>query len=148
LVPSWTHGSSRVLLNARAETAADKPAFREAFRRKQAFLFRRCDEAPFAFAGLWDAQPLPGPEGKLLQPCALLSTEANELVRPAHDRRPVILDPQHYVEWLDSGLTDPAALLPWLRPYPSEALTTFPVRDCVNDPRNEGLACALPVGTV
>jgi putative SOS response-associated peptidase YedK len=167
LVPSWTRGSSRVLINAKAETAAYKPAFRDAFRRRrclipadgfseglpagrrtQPFLFRRWDEAPFAFAGLWDAQPLPGPEGKLLQPCALLTTEANELVRPVHERMPVILDPRHYAEWLDPGLTDPAALLPWLQPYSSEALTAFPVRDFVNDPRNEGLTCALPVGTV
>jgi len=58
-----------------------------------------------------------------VEACAIRTTEANELVRPAHDRMPVILDPRHYAEWLDPSLTDPTRFADWLRPYPAGAMT-------------------------
>ena len=115
LVPSWSKddkGAAR-LINARAETIAEKPSFRSAFRKrrclvpadgfyewkaepggKQPFHFRRRDRLPFAFAGLWEK----GPAG---DGAAILTTAANELLAPVHDRMPVILSPDDYVRWLD-----------------------------------------------
>ncbi len=162
IVPAWARGSSQLLLNARAETAADKPTFRQALQkrrclipatgfyewmktesRKQPFLFRLRDGGLFAFAGLWEVGR--DRDGKAAEACALLTTEANELVRPAHNRMPVILDPRHYAEWLDSGLADVEAFRPLLRPFSSDAMEAFPVSDLVNSARHEGPDCAAPV---
>jgi putative SOS response-associated peptidase YedK len=88
----------------------------------------------FAFAGIWEGDA-----------CALLTTKANDLVRPAHDRMPVILDPRNYAGWLDPSITDPALFTDWLRPYPADAMETFMVWDFVNDSRHEGPACAEPL---
>src|SRR5262249_19769209 len=135
LVPSWANdlGLGARLLNARAETVAEKPAFRAAFARrrclipadgfyewralagkKQPILFRLRQGRPFAFAGLGECWQ--GPAGPV-ESCAVLTTAANDLVKPVHDRMPVILDPRHYEGWLDPGLTDPSLLRSWLRPW-------------------------------
>jgi putative SOS response-associated peptidase YedK len=148
-------GSGSGLINARAETAADKPAFRRSLRqrrclvpadgfyewqalpgRKQPFHFRMCDGRPFAIAGLWEQWQ--GPDGKAVASCALLTTQANELVRPVHDRMPVILPPAAWDLWLDPRAQDPAALRPWLAPYFAEEMSACPVSTRVNNPRNEG----------
>jgi putative SOS response-associated peptidase YedK len=140
-----------VLINARSETAADKPAFRAAFRqrrclvpfsgfyewqklpggRKQAFLFRRPDSAPFAVAGLWDGTA-----------CAVLTTQADAVVAPAHDRMPLILAPDTFPRWLDpvAGLDDLRRLL---RPADT-GLLAVPVGSWVNDARHEGPRCVEP----
>src|SRR5262249_56847369 len=116
--PAWNEVSSPLLINPRAETAATKPPFRKARqsrrclipatgfyewqktgRQKQPLLFRRAGGGLFAFAGLWETSR--DRDGKELEVCAILTTEANELVRPAHDRMPVILDPRHYADWFD-----------------------------------------------
>jgi putative SOS response-associated peptidase YedK len=165
LIASWAKDAKHAPINARSETAADKPFFRHALRKrrclipadgfyewqkvgrhKQPYLFKLRGGGPFAFAGLWKVWH--SPDGEALESCAILTTEANDLMRPIHDRMPCILDPRHYAGWLDPGLTDPALLLPWLRPYPSEVMTAFPVRDFVHDPRNEGIACVMPLGRV
>src|SRR5262245_4330455 len=133
LVTPWAAdpGTGPLLINARSETAADKPAFRAALRarrclvpadgfyewvrqagKRQPIHFRLRDGRPFAFAGLWERWQAPG--GPAVESCAILTTGANELVRQAHDRMPVILGPDAFGEWLDPAVRDPAALAAWL----------------------------------
>jgi putative SOS response-associated peptidase YedK len=99
----------------------------------------------FAFAGLWET--CRDRDGNEVEACAILTTEPNELVRPAHDRMPVILDPRHYAGWLDPSLTDPALFADWLRPYPADAMMAYPVSPLVNNARHEGPDCAQPLAT-
>ncbi len=158
LVPAWSREGPKgpPLINARSETAADRPAFRQALRsrrclvpadgffewakvggRKQPHYFHRPNGEPFAFAGLWERWQ--GPEGDPLLSCAVLTTEANEVVRPVHDRMPVILAPEDFQRWLESGDAE------LLRPCPPEALAVTRVSALVNSPRNDGPECLRPV---
>ena len=164
LIPSWSKdpGTGPLLINARAETAAAKPAFRAALRyrrclvpadgffewqrigsEKRSFHMRRRDGAPFALSGLWESWH--SPDGSVLESCALLTTEANELMRPIHDRMPVILDPPDFDLWLNPDVQDLALIEPLLRPYPAEAMAAFPVSSLVNNARNDSLQCVLPL---
>jgi putative SOS response-associated peptidase YedK len=157
LVPSWSKDPSRGIINARAETAHEKPSFRRAFRErrllvladgyyewrkdegggKTPFYFRMQDGSPFAFAGLWEAwRPRGG--GEELRTCALLTTRPNALGAAVHDRMPVILPPDAYDLWLDPDLRDPEPLRDLLRPYPEERMEAYPVSRRVNSPRSEG----------
>ncbi len=168
LIPSWAKDDSMSarLINARSETVAEKPAFREAFKRsrcvipadglyewkregksKQPFFFFLRDERLFGFAGLWDRWK--DEDGKVIQSCAILTTEANEVLRPVHDRMPVILHPQTYGEWLGDDVRNVAALKELLRPYPSAEMIAYPVSTDVNSPRNQGedLISQLPVNS-
>jgi putative SOS response-associated peptidase YedK len=164
LIPRWAKGpeiGSR-LINARAEAVAEKPAFREAFRRrrclvpadgffewqarggrKQPYHFRLRDGRPFAFAGLWESWR--GEDGEALESCAILTTEANGVVGPVHGRMPVILGPADYGRWLDPRAQEPGQLRPLLRPYPAEEMAACPVGPWVNDPRHEGPRCLEPL---
>jgi putative SOS response-associated peptidase YedK len=163
LVPRWAEDPSigNRLINARAETAADKPAFRDAMRRrrclivadgfyewqrqggaKQPYFIRLRDGRPFAFAGLWEAWRRP--DGSLLESCTLLTTDPNDLVRPIHDRMPVILPPDAYVSWLDPAERDARRLAPLLVPYPAEPMETYPVSTLVNSPSHESPECIEP----
>jgi putative SOS response-associated peptidase YedK len=162
LVPPWASDPRRCrLINARAETAAVRPAFREAFRhrrclvpadgfyvwtkgtgRKEPFLVRLRDRRPFAFAGLWERWESPG--GEVVESCAILTTEANEVVRPITDRMPVIVQPRHYGRWLDPALTDPREIRALLAPYPADRMVACPVSRRVNDARNDGPECIAP----
>jgi len=160
LIPSWATdlGISNRLINARSETVAEKPSFRAAVRqrrclvladgffewqthsrRKQPFLFRRRDGRPFGVAGLWERWL--GPDEKVIESCTLLTTEANELVRPIHDRMPVLLDAADYARWLDPDQKQPASLLPLYRPCPAADLVAAEVSPRVNDPRYDGPEC-------
>ncbi len=161
LVPSWAKDAKLAQINARAETAPDKPMFRSAFRkrrclipasgfyewqatggkRKQPFCIRLADDRPFSFAGLWERWE--GPDGPV-ESCCILTTEANELVRPIHDRMPVILDPRRFDQWLDPKQHEAAALAPLLRPFPAEAMKAYPVSPWVNDPRHNDARCLEP----
>jgi len=163
LIPSWAKDravGSR-MINARAETVAQKPAFRAAFRRRRCLVladgfyeWQRLDgkkwpyfihlrnDRPFAFAGLWEHWQ--GPEEETLQSCALVTTEANELMRPIHDRMPVILPEGEYARWLDPSLEPPESLLPLLRPYPSEAMEAYRVSTYVNNPTHDAPQCVQP----
>jgi putative SOS response-associated peptidase YedK len=159
LVPSWAADLSigNRLLNARAETVREKPAFRTAFqrrrcliaadgfyewqtvgKRKQPVHFRLGDGGPFAFAGLWERWSPPG--APPVETCTILTTAANELVRPVHERMPVILDPERYPAWLDPRVNDIALLHAWLGPYPAAAMTAAAANPAVNDARHEGAA--------
>ena len=161
LLPSWSKDPSVGFRapNARCETVAAKPAFRAAFRkhrclipasgfyewktvgaRKQPILFRPRDGL-FAFAGLWDNWR--GGDGTILDTFTILTTTANEVVTPIHDRMPVILDHADYGTWLDSATP---GLVKLLRPYRAEAMTATAVGPWVNDVRHEGPKCIEPVG--
>jgi putative SOS response-associated peptidase YedK len=160
LVPAWSKEprTSYSTFNARAETVAEKPAFRAAFRQrrcliaadgyyewkqegtgKQPYFIRLKSRAPFAFAGLWEEwAPRAGQEAERLATCTIIVTAANDLTRPIHDRMPVIVPPTLYDAWMDPALRDPARLLPMLQPYPAEFMEAYPVSTRVGNVRNEG----------
>lgn len=157
LIPSWAKDASMGarLINARSETVREKPAFREAFKKrrciipadgfyewrrkegqKQPFFFRMREESPFGFAGLWDRWE--GESGQVINSCTILTTEANEALRPVHDRMPVILHPEEYSLWLEADARERASLAELLRPYPAEEMVGYPVSTSINSPRNQG----------
>ncbi len=161
LIPFWATDPSvgSRMINARCETAAEKPAFRVPMRsrrclvaadgflewrkegkKKQPFYFRRRDDQPFAFAGLWDRWTKGG-QAEEIDSCTILTTDADELVRPLHDRMPVILSPKDYDAWLNPGETDPAALRYLFEPYPAEELVAYPVNPVVNNVRSDSPSC-------
>lgn len=164
LVPSWAKDPAvgERMINARAETVAEKPSFRSAFRRrrclvpadgfyewrkapgrKHPYFIRFRDERPFAIASLWERWE--GPDGSAVETCALITTAANEAVSPIHDRMPVILDPNDYDLWLDPALQAKEALLPLLRAFPADEMTAFPVDLRVNNPKVDTPACIEPL---
>jgi putative SOS response-associated peptidase YedK len=158
LVPSWAADPAigARLINARAETVAERPAFRSAFRRRRClvpmsgfyewkraggrrlpYFVRLAGRELFAAAGLYDYWP--GGGGRQpIESYAILTTEANERMRPIHDRMPVILPESAYGAWLDPENSDVASLKALLRPYPAEETVLYPVGPRVNDVRNEG----------
>jgi putative SOS response-associated peptidase YedK len=166
LVPWWTKEPTPAarMINARAETAAERPAFRDPFRarrclvpadgfyewqksgaRSQPFFIRRRDGRPMAFAALWDRWR--GAAGERIESCALLTTRPNALVQPIHDRMPAILAPEQYAAWLDPSVTEPDRLLALLGPFPDQQLVAYPVSALVNDPRNDDPRCIAGVAT-
>jgi putative SOS response-associated peptidase YedK len=163
LIPSWADDPAigNRMINARSETVADKPAFRHAFRKrrclipasgfnewtptggkKQPYYIHLRDGQPFAFAGLWErwdrgAEPV--------ESCTILTTAANDLMRPLHDRMPVILSPGDFATWLDPAAQEGEKLAPLLVPYHGEDMTAYPVSTVVNSPRNDDPRCIEPV---
>ena len=159
LVPSWatdlTIGAK--LINARAETVAAKPSFRAAFRQrrcliladgfyewqrtdrktKQPYYFQLADRQPFAFAGLWERWQ---GEDAVIETCTILTTQANDVLQPVHDRMPVIIAPEQYSQWLDA-MTTPEALQQLLHPYAASAMQGYPVSTAVNKPTYEHPEC-------
>lgn len=156
LIPSWAKDPSLGdrMINARAETAAGKPAFRSAIRRrrclvpasgfyewkrtngrKQPYYIRRPDGKPFGFAGLWESWE--GPGQAAVESCTILTTSANELLLPIHDRMPVIVSPADYDLWLSPEVRDPEELARLFRPCPPEEVTAFPVGTAVNNPKTD-----------
>ena len=163
LIPHWARDPSigNRMINARAETVGEKPAFRSAFRSrrclvpssgfyewkkeeggKQAYFIRPRGRSSFAFAGLWERWQ--GPEGSLVESCTLITTEANELISHLHDRMPVILPPSEYALWLDPGIPDGRRLIPLLQPSPTMELEAFPVGAIVNNPKMDDSRCIAP----
>lgn len=103
---------------------------------KQPFYFALRGERLFGFAGLWDRWK--DEDGKVVESCAILTTEANEVLSPAHDRMPVILHPESYGEWLDGEVRKAESLKELLRPYPAAEMIAYPVSAQVNSPRSQG----------
>jgi len=168
LVPGrWAEKrSGRPLINARAEGLTSQAAFKEAFRERrclvpadgfyewrhdergrQPFWVARPDGELFAFAGIWAALPAraSGEQGELLHSCAIVTTEPNDLIRPIHDRMPVILDPSLEAAWLDRD-ADEDELLAMLRPLATDQLAVREISDAVNDVRNDGPDLLEPQG--
>lgn len=164
LIPGWADDPAvgARMINARAETAAEKPSFRSAFRQrrclipadgfyewqktaagKQPHLIRMKDGAPFAFAGLWESWHQDG--GPAIRSCAILTTRPNELVAGIHDRMPVILPQENYAPWLDDSLQDTETLSAMLVSYPAERMEAYPVSRFVNSPANNDERCVAPV---
>lgn len=166
LVPHWADdpavGSRHI--NARAETAADKPAFRDAFARRRCLIpangfyewrtgpggvkvphyITPADGGLLAFAGLWSVWG--GPDRDVpLRTCTILTTAANDLVAPLHDRMPVVLGADAWDEWLDPDHPDPHALRRLLVPAPADALTLHAVSQEANSPRNDHPGLIEPV---
>ena len=163
LVPFWADDATDgyKMINARAETVAKKPAFRKAFvhrrcliaadgfyewqkrgGRKQPYLLRRKDGHPFAFAGLWEHWE---GQGEVIESCTIVVTEANQLLKPIHDRMPVILHSPDYASWLDPECRDREKLQRLLQPFPSSELEALPVSSLVNNPRNDVAECVKPL---
>ena len=167
LVPHWSRDPRTGVkaINARVETLAERPAFRDALRRfrclipadgfyewhrgpdgrKQAFHITRADGEPFAFAGLWARwkPPTEGGEGEI-RSCTIITRPANDALAPIHDRMPVILDPDREQAWLDPEA--PGELLAGaLVGIPADALELRPVGSAVNDVRYDGPDCIAPV---
>jgi putative SOS response-associated peptidase YedK len=166
LIPSWAKDISMgaKLINARAETVTEKPAFRSAFKhrrclvladgfyewqlqdgKKQPFYFRLQDGQPFAFAGLWEEWK--SKEGEKITSCTILTTAANELLQAIHERMPVILNPQNYDLWLNQHVQNPEALQKLFHPYPAQEMTAYPVSILVNNLKCDRPECIVPLGT-
>lgn len=164
LIPSWSKDPSIAnhLINARAETAYQKPSFRNAFRQhrclipvsgfyewlrwergNQPYFIRMRDGHPFAFAGLWDRWE--SPDESAVETCAILTTAANDVLAPIHDRMPVILPPTEYTRWLDPSLKDTFSLALLLVPFPPEDMVAFPVNPRVNALSVDDEKCIAPL---
>jgi len=166
LIPSWTKPGmvgKYNLINARSETAAEKPSFKNSFRRRRCLIltdgfyewskprsggtkiphyFRLKDQQPFAFAGLWETWI--SPEGDPLHSACILTTSPNQTVKAVHNRMPVILHPADYQSWLDPQEIKPEALQELLKPFPADQMTSYPVSTYVNSPQNNSPQCIQP----
>ena len=161
LVPFWAEDLKigNRLINARRESVHTMRPFREAYSRRrclvpadgffewrkegkarQPLLIRRKDQAPFAFAGLWERWKDPS-EGTVVRSCTIITCAANEVVALIHDRMPVILAPDDHARWLNPAATDARSLL---APCPAAWLESFPVNPWVNDPRHDDATCIQP----
>jgi putative SOS response-associated peptidase YedK len=164
LVPAWAKdpqiGNS--LINARSETAAEKPAFRAAFKRRRCLILsdgfyewqregagpkarktpmyiQMKDGRPFALAGLWEAWQAPDAAAETgLKTCTILTTTPNALMAPIHDRMPVILPPTAYAAWLTPGELPPAQVQALLQPFDPGLMTARAISTRVNNPRFDG----------
>jgi putative SOS response-associated peptidase YedK len=165
LIPSWAKDPSigNRLINARAETLAEKPAFRSAYRRRRCLILsdgfyewkpdasgkgktphyiHMKSREPFAFAGLWEIwTPSDGSE---IHSCTIITTTPNELMQTIHNRMPAILSPDSYQVWLNVEEQKPEILSPLLTPYPSSGMSAYPVTKIVNAPQNETPDCIKP----
>ena len=162
LVPSFAEdqGAGNRMINARAETVARKPAFREPFRKRRClvpadgfyewrrvgrardpYLLKMRDGRPFAFASVWDRW---GSGAAILESCAILTTSANELVAKVHDRMPVILDRSSYDLWLDPDAEE-GDLHRLLRPFAASEMVAYPVSPRVNSTAVDDRECETPV---
>src|SRR5690606_9527798 len=145
-LPSWSKdiASGNKLTNARAEPAPEKPSFRAAFRRRPCLTptngSYECQtangakrphfsdprgEPVFAFAGLWEIWY--SPDGDELRTCTILTTAANDLLRPLHERMPVILKRENYADWLEPGEAPIEALIPLMKPYDPDKMALYEV---------------------
>ncbi len=166
LVPSWTKEPSigYKMINARGETLLQKPSFRKSFCNRRCLIladsfyewkrggtkdnkfpirFFLPNFEPFAFAGLWDTWKKP--DGKLLYSCTIVTTKANALISPIHDRMPVILQPENEKLWLGPNLKDMASLTTLLKPYPKNFLRAYRVSSIVNSAKNDSPECIKPL---
>jgi putative SOS response-associated peptidase YedK len=164
LVPHWAKDATGAAntINARSETAATKPAFRDPLKlrrclipadgfyewarkgaSKQPYCFEVREGELFAFAGLWDGWK--NAEGQWVKTCSILTTTPNAVTSALHDRMPVILDPDAYDLWLDPGMQDVAAISELLKPYDARLMRCYPVSTRLNHVANDDEECSQPV---
>jgi len=164
LVPHWAKDASGAAstINARSETAATKPAFRDPLRlrrclipadgfyewsrkgtSKQPYCFEVKEGELFAFAGLWEGWR--NAEGQLIKTCSILTTTPNSVTSAIHDRMPVILDPKHYDLWLDPAMQNVAAISELLKPHAARLMRCYPVGTRVNIVAVDDEECSRPV---
>jgi putative SOS response-associated peptidase YedK len=163
LIPSWSKdsSSSAKMINARSETAATLPAFRDAMKSrrclvpadgfyewqktgktKQPYCFEVSDGSLFAFAGIWDRWK--DPSGQWIKSCSILTTTPNAVTSAVHDRMPVILDRDNYDLWLDPGMTDVKVVSEMLKPYDTQVMRSYPVSSRVNSVAKDDEECSTP----
>jgi putative SOS response-associated peptidase YedK len=165
LVPYWAKDPKigYRMINARSETLAEKPSFRNAYKRRRCLILadgffewqkspdrknkvptyiRLKNGAPFAFAGLWETWN--SPDGSQILSTTIITTEPNDLLQPIHNRMPVILPPEAYKMWLNPDEIIYSDLDPLLQPYDSKLMDAFPVSTLINNPRNDQAGCVLP----
>jgi putative SOS response-associated peptidase YedK len=166
LIPAWVKDPKAfsLLINARGETARDKPAFRSAMRyrrclipadgfyewkregeRKRPYLARPRARTPIAFAGLWETWM--GPNGEEMETAAIVTTSANRMLRPIHDRMPVVIPPDAFDLWLDCLNVDADVAAALIAPAPDELFEAYEVSNAVNRPANDSAALIEPAGT-
>lgn len=164
LIPSWAKDPKIGLkcLNARAETVATLPSFRDSFRKRRCLVLsdgffewerigakkypRRIvlkDRGLFAMAGLWDSWRRP--DGKEIGSTAIVTTEPNSLVGAIHNRMPVILKNEDEGLWLSQSVTEPKTLLPLMKPYASEEMDSYQVSTAMNSSKEKSELCILPL---
>ncbi|MGI2327908.1 SOS response-associated peptidase [Planococcus sp. YIM B11945] len=157
LIPPWAKDEKigYKMINARAETAAEKPSFRNAFKKKRCLVvadsfyeWRRTEDRkipmrikmksgePFAFAALWESWK--SPEGETINSCSILTTKPNRLMATIHDRMPVILSKEEEQIWLDPKVQDFEVLGPLLKPFDEKEMEAYEVSEAVNSPKNNG----------
>jgi putative SOS response-associated peptidase YedK len=166
LIPPWAKspGTIQPIINARAESLAEKPTFRRPLTRQRCLIpadgfyewtagtagkrqpihFRLRTQELFAFAGLWDQGR--DQEGAATRMCTLITVPPNDLVASVHNRMPAILRVEHESLWLDPELQSPSALIELLKPYPAELMESFPVSPRLNSPRADDPDCLRPAG--
>jgi putative SOS response-associated peptidase YedK len=169
LVPSWAKDPDigNRMINARAETLTEKPSFREAFKNrrciipvsgfyewqkqtkgaKQPFYFFLIDKEIFGFAGLWESW-VDKTTGEELETCTIITTEANDVLKPVHERMPVILKPESYDEWLDAKVKDTSKLQKLLAPYSADEMSAHAVSRSVNIPDSDSPELILPMNSL
>jgi len=166
LVPPWTKAEAvgTGLVNARAESLAVKPSFREAFRERrclipasgfyewkvdgrtrQPWLFRRRDEQPFFLAGLWESWS--GSDSSVLETCAVITTVPNTLMMPIHQRMPVMLAVDAGSAWLDPSAKEHDLLAMLAHPFPTAGMTACAVSTRVNSVAHDDAECLKPANT-
>jgi putative SOS response-associated peptidase YedK len=169
LIPSWSKDPSigERMINARAESLAEKLSFRNAYRRrrclilsdgfyewkqnpdlksKQPMYINMKNGSPFAFAGLWEVWH--APDGSEIRSCTIITTQPNSLLETIHNRMPVILPPDAYQEWLVTEDRQPSQLDRLLVPYPAAEMTAFPVSKLVNRPEVETPELVKPLDRI
>ena len=164
LIPSWAKDSSisAQMINARSETAATKPAFRDPLtsrrclvpangfyewlrtgKARQPYCFEVNDGELFAFAGLWDRWK--DPSGQWVKSCSILTTTPNAVTSAVHDRMPVILDPDSYNLWLDPGMNDVREVSALMKPHDARLMRCYPVSTRINHVSNDDEECSRAV---
>ncbi len=169
LIPSWAKDPTIGfhMINARVETLLEKPSFRKPLMesrclvladgfyewkvvpgQKQKIPMRIVlkSREPFAFAGLWDRWM--NPQGQPVDSFAIITMPANDVMKPIHERMPVILEEKNEDAWLDPAVWDPKVLRPLLTPYPSELIDFYPVSTVVNSAQHDDESCIAPVSLV
>ena len=164
LVPKWAkeRAIGNRMINARSETLAEKPSFRDAFRKrrclvladgwyewqvapggKQPWFVRMKDARPFAFAGLWERWKDPA-NGAQLESCTIVTTDAAPSIKKIHERMPVVLAEADWDRWLDTAFSDTDMLSELLRPFDPKLLEAWQVSREVNAPKNQGPELIAP----